>query len=88
MIESINNAIRSDDDLANRVIVKFWNYSADLRKLRGEQTPATLEDAEHVAGRHGLPGWQRVELADLVSEVQPIKHPLQRGIKAQRGIEF
>ena len=34
MIESINNAIRSDDDLANRVIVKFWNYSADLRKLR------------------------------------------------------
>jgi cob(I)alamin adenosyltransferase len=29
-----------------------------------------------------------VEIADLVSEVQPIKHPLQRGIKAQRGIEF
>jgi cob(I)alamin adenosyltransferase len=29
-----------------------------------------------------------IELADLVSEVQPIKHPLQRGIKAQRGIEF
>jgi len=29
-----------------------------------------------------------VELADLVSEVQPVKHPLQRGIKAQRGIEF
>jgi len=30
----------------------------------------------------------RVELADLVSEVQPVKHPFQRGIKAQRGIEF
>jgi cob(I)alamin adenosyltransferase len=29
-----------------------------------------------------------VELADLVSEVQPIKHPFERGIKAQRGIEF
>jgi cob(I)alamin adenosyltransferase len=29
-----------------------------------------------------------VEVADLVSEIQPIKHPLQRGIKAQRGIEF
>jgi cob(I)alamin adenosyltransferase len=29
-----------------------------------------------------------VELADLVSEVRPIKHPFQRGIKAQRGIEF
>jgi cob(I)alamin adenosyltransferase len=29
-----------------------------------------------------------VELADLVSEIQPVKHPLERGIKAQRGIEF
>src|SRR5919202_5535782 len=29
-----------------------------------------------------------VEAADLVSEIQPIKHPLQQGIKAQRGIEF
>src|SRR6202165_2669663 len=29
-----------------------------------------------------------IELADLVSEIQPIKHPLQKGIKAQRGIEF
>ena len=35
----------------------------------------------------GAPG-DLVELADLVSEVQPIKHPLERGIKAQRGIEF
>ena len=31
---------------------------------------------------------QLIELADLVSEVQPIKHPFDRGIKAQRGIEF
>jgi cob(I)alamin adenosyltransferase len=29
-----------------------------------------------------------VEAADLVSEVRPIKHPFERGIKAQRGIEF
>ncbi|HEX2186692.1 MAG TPA: cob(I)yrinic acid a,c-diamide adenosyltransferase [Chloroflexota bacterium] len=29
-----------------------------------------------------------VALADLVSEVQPVKHPLQAGIPAQRGIEF
>ena len=29
-----------------------------------------------------------IEVADLVSEVQPIKHPFDRGIKAQRGIEF
>jgi len=29
-----------------------------------------------------------VEVADLVSEIQPVKHPLEQGIKAQRGIEF
>jgi cob(I)alamin adenosyltransferase len=29
-----------------------------------------------------------IEVADLVSEIQPVKHPLQQGIKAQRGIEF
>jgi cob(I)alamin adenosyltransferase len=29
-----------------------------------------------------------VEVADLVSEIQPIKHPFERGINAQRGIEF
>lgn len=29
-----------------------------------------------------------VELADLVSEIQPVKHPFQAGIAAQRGVEF
>jgi cob(I)alamin adenosyltransferase len=29
-----------------------------------------------------------IDLADLVSEVQPVKHPLQAGIPAQRGVEF
>ncbi len=29
-----------------------------------------------------------VDSADLVSEIVPIKHPFQQGIKAQRGIEF
>lgn len=29
-----------------------------------------------------------VDIADLVSEVQPIKHPFEHGIRAQRGIEF
>ena len=29
-----------------------------------------------------------IDAADLVSEVQPIKHPYDKGIKAQRGTEF
>lgn len=29
-----------------------------------------------------------IELADLVTEMQPIKHPYQQGITAQKGVEF
>lgn len=29
-----------------------------------------------------------VDMADLVTEMRAVKHPLQAGIKAQRGIEF
>lgn len=39
-----------------------------------------------LSGR-GLPDWLREE-ADLVTEMKLIKHPYEKGIKAQRGIEF
>jgi cob(I)alamin adenosyltransferase len=39
-----------------------------------------------LTGRNAPP--ELVEVADLVSEIQPIKHPFEQGIKAQRGIEF
>jgi cob(I)alamin adenosyltransferase len=39
-----------------------------------------------LTGRGAPP--ELIEVADLVSEVKPIKHPYERGIKAQRGIEF
>lgn len=29
-----------------------------------------------------------IDAADLVTEMRPVKHPFQQGIKAQRGIEF
>lgn len=29
-----------------------------------------------------------LELADLVTEMRPVKHPYQQGIKAQKGLEF
>jgi cob(I)alamin adenosyltransferase len=29
-----------------------------------------------------------VECADLVTEMREVKHPYQRGIQAQRGIEY
>ena len=40
-----------------------------------------------VTGRHALE--PLIALADLVSEIRPIKHPYQeQGIKAQKGVEF
>jgi cob(I)alamin adenosyltransferase len=40
-----------------------------------------------VTGRHAPE--QLIELADLVSEIRPLKHPYQtQGIKAQKGVEF
>ena len=39
-----------------------------------------------MTGRNAPPGL--VEFADLVTEMREIKHPFQRGIQAQPGIEF
>ena len=40
-----------------------------------------------VTGRHAPP--ELVEIADLVSDIRPVKHPYQeQGIKAQKGVEF
>jgi cob(I)alamin adenosyltransferase len=39
-----------------------------------------------LTGRNAPP--ELVAVADLVSEIQPVKHPLQAGIPAQRGVEF
>ena len=39
-----------------------------------------------VTGRAAPPAL--IEAADLVTDMQPVKHPLQAGIRAQKGIEF
>lgn len=39
-----------------------------------------------VTGRHAPPAL--TDAADLVTEMLPVKHPFQAGIKAQAGIEF
>jgi len=53
-----------------------------LKLVRGKPSELHLV----LTGRNAPP--ELVDVADLVSEIQPIKHPLQKGIKAQRGIEF
>lgn len=39
-----------------------------------------------ITGRDALP--EIIEMADLVTEMQAVKHPYQSGVKAQKGIEF
>jgi cob(I)alamin adenosyltransferase len=39
-----------------------------------------------VTGRDAPP--ELIEAADLVTEMQEVKHPFTAGIRAQRGIEF
>ncbi len=39
-----------------------------------------------VTGRGAHP--RLVEMADLVTEMQEVKHPFQKGIKAQKGIDY
>jgi cob(I)alamin adenosyltransferase len=39
-----------------------------------------------LTGRGAPP--ELIEVADLVTEMRPIKHPYQQGIMAQRGVEF
>ena len=39
-----------------------------------------------LTGRGAPP--ELIDAADLVTEMKLVKHPLQQGIKAQRGIEF
>jgi cob(I)alamin adenosyltransferase len=37
-------------------------------------------------GRHAKPAL--IEAADLVTDMQAVKHPFRAGVKAQKGIEF
>jgi len=39
-----------------------------------------------LTGRTARP--EVIELADLVTEMREVKHPYQKGIEAQRGIEY
>lgn len=49
-----------------------------------DQKPPSLHLV--LTGRDARP--EVIERADLVTEMREIKHPLKKGVKAQRGIEF
>jgi cob(I)alamin adenosyltransferase len=67
------------------VILKYDYVDKDvvLRELRDRRPMLHVV----VTGRHASD--EMIELADLVSDIRPVKHPYRdQGVKAQKGIEF
>lgn len=73
------------------VILDEINYAISYKMLDPEAVVETLKkkpEMVHVilTGRSAHPSL--VELADLVTEMREVKHPYQKGILAQKGIEY
>jgi cob(I)alamin adenosyltransferase len=87
--EEARRAILSGDwDL---VILDEINYAIGYGMLDPEKVAATLlerPEMVHVilTGRNAHP--KLVEIADTVTEMREVKHAYQKGILAQRGIEY
>lgn len=73
LLDEINIALRYD----------YLNLDDVITFLRDEKPPMT-----HVVltGRNAKP--ELIEMADLVTEMELVKHPFRDGIKAQPGVEF
>lgn len=73
------------------VILDEINYAISYKMLDPEKVAEKLRqrpEMVHVilTGRNAHPAI--VEMADLVTEMREVKHPYQKGIMAQRGIEY
>lgn len=73
------------------VILDEINYAISYKMLGPERVVEALRvkpEMVHVilTGRNAHPSI--VELADMVTEMREVKHPYQKGIPAQRGIEY
>ena len=73
------------------VVLDEFTYPMHYGWIAVEEVIEVLKgrpDMQHViiTGRHAPEAL--VEYADLVTEMQVVKHPYQQGIKAQPGIEF
>lgn len=73
------------------VILDEINYAMSYKMLEPKTVAEALKkkpEMVHVilTGRNAHP--TIIEIADLVTEMREIKHPYQKGILAQRGIEY
>ena len=66
-----------------------YQHKAALRQASYARKKASATQEKGLIIVHTGPGKEElIELADLVTEMRPIKHPYKAGIKAQRGVEF
>ena len=73
------------------IILDEINYAISYGLVKVEPVVEVLRQKPEevhlvLTGRNAPP--QIVELADLVTEMREVKHPYQKGIDAQRGIEY
>ena len=76
------------------VVLDEINYAIDYLEVRLVELKDVLEMIERkpahthliLTGRDAKP--EVIEKADLVTEMKEIKHPFQKGIQAQKGIDF
>ena len=78
-------------DEYDMIILDELNYVIDYQLLPPEEVLEAIKakpDRLHLVltGRNAHP--EIIEIADLVTEMKEIKHPFQKGVNAQKGIEF
>ncbi len=72
LLDELNIVLRYDYLPLDEVVAVLQRKPADLHVI--------------VTGRNAKD--ELIELADLVTEMELIKHPFRAGVKAQKGIEF
>ena len=81
ILDEVNTAMALPEKIGQQVILPEHMESL-INTVRQEQPQLHLV----LTGRYAKP--EIIELADLVSEINCVKHPFQSGIPAQPGVEF
>lgn len=94
--EAVSNAWKDfrekmESGTFDMIILDEINYVLSYNLLGVEEVLEALRNKPAdlhlvLTGRDAHP--EIVDIADLVTEMKEIKHPFQKGIKAQKGIEF
>lgn len=88
-LETAKKAIFSGE--YDMIILDEINVALDFQLVDLEAVIQLIKNKPHqtvigLTGRYAPP--EIIELADLVTEMKEIKHPYNKGIKAQKGFEY